>query len=294
MVARRARRSRWLVAIGSSRVGVVGLTLVLAMLAIAIFGPLLAPYGQATIASVPFQGPTPHDLLGTDVLGRDVLSRMLYGGRVLLVVTGCATIIGEGIGIWLGLNAGYRQGRAVDLAVIAVTDLLIAFPALVLGLIVIAGLGSSLIVVGGIIAVAIAPGVARLVRAATVDIVSSEYVEVAVSRGDSSRYIVLHELLPNIWDLILADVGIRWAAAAILYASLSFLGFGPAPPAADWGVMISENAPGLVQQPWAVVGPALAIVLFIVGVNLLGDAISEALGRSRLDEPVEQLRVEIT
>ena len=270
----------------SSRTGVVGLCLTTGIVAIAVLGPLVAPHSQSAIVSGPYQGPSASYPLGTDSIGRDALSRFLLGGRLLLGGAVAATILAYGVGTVFGLAAGYMRGRVVDFVVVGLADLIISFPALILALIVISGVGTATPVAVGVIAVIMAPQIARFVRAATVDVTSNDYVEAAMMRGEGLRYLLFREILPNIWHPLLADIGIRFAVAISILASLSYLGLGPPPPTADWGVMIGENTEGLLIQPWVVVIPAVAIILSTVGVNLAGDAVSQRLGRSRADVPI--------
>jgi peptide/nickel transport system permease protein len=263
-----------------SRLGFTGLTLMIAVAAIAVAGPAFARHSEFELVAAPYQLPSAGYALGTDYIGRDALSRFLLGGRVLLAAATCATVLAVGTGIVFGLVAGYWRGRAPDLIIVGLADLLISFPPIILALVVIAGVGSSTAIIVIVIAAVQAPRVVRLVRAASVDIVTNEYVEAAVMRGEGLVHLLFREILPNIWPPVIADLGIRFSICTIIFASLSFLGLGPPPPTADWGVMIGENKAGLLIQPWVVLVPAIAIITFTVGVNIVGDAISQAFGRS--------------
>jgi peptide/nickel transport system permease protein len=266
-------------AVGSWQ-GRTGIAAICLVLFIAFVGPALAPYSPNALVGQPFMPPSSQHLLGTDVLGRDALSRYLNGGASLVLVAAGATFLAYIVGIGVGLVAGFRRGRGVDLLTLGIADVLIALPAIVLLLILLAALGSGGAVVLVGIAVAFAPRIARLVRSVTIDIATQEYVEAAVARGEGTPTLLYREILPNMWTPLMADVGIRLTVAVLLVSSVSYLGLGPAPPAADWGLMISENRIGLTIQPWVCVVPALTIALLAIGVNLVGDAIARSAGQS--------------
>jgi peptide/nickel transport system permease protein len=263
--------------------GKTGVLLVSFIVAVTVVGPTVAPHSPNEIAGVPFTEPGGSNLLGTDFLGRDVLSRILNGGRELLATALLATFVAYLIGVPLGLAIGYRRGPA-DVAAVGLADLIIAFPPIILALMIIAGLGSGALIVAGTIAAIHVPRIVRIVRTATIEASAYEYVEAAVARGEGSAYILRRELLPNIVVPIMADFGIRLTASVIIVSSLSFLGLGPAPPSSDWGLMISENRLGLLIQPWVVVVPALLIGLLAIGVNLMADAYARSVGRSAEEE----------
>jgi peptide/nickel transport system permease protein len=216
--------------------------------------------------------------MGTDHLGRDVLSRFLEGGRTILIVSLVGLALSYVVAIPLGLISGYR-GRLFDLFSQRGSEILVAFPPLVALLILFTGLGNHVwVVVVGIILVT-APRVALIVRAATREVRVSGYVERAEARGEGVPAIVFREILPNIWTPILADFGTRLAATVAFIAGLTFLGFGPAPPAADWGVMVSENRAVMTVQPWAVVFPVLILVVLTLSLTLVGDSLSRGAAR---------------
>jgi peptide/nickel transport system permease protein len=271
----------------SSWSGRVGIVLFALLVALAVFGPLFAPYSPTAVptGSTALEGPTQAHVLGTDTLGRDVLSRFLWGGRTLLVVAVVATVLAYLVGIFLGMAAGYRKGP-VDLATVAVVDLIISFPPIVLVLLLVAGAGSGLAIVTLAIAAVHVPRVVRIVRAVTLDVSTQEFVEAAISRGERFLSILWRDILPNIWTPVLADFGIRLSGSVILFASLSYLGFGPAPPAADWGLMISENRAAVLVEPIVIVAPAVAIALLTISVNLAADAIARSVGRSLVGRSV--------
>jgi peptide/nickel transport system permease protein len=259
--------------------GRVGLALLLLIVLIALLGPLLAPHNPDAPTGVPFAGPSSHDLLGTDALGRDVLSRVLYGGRTVLIYPALAALLAYLIGGTVGLVAGYNRGRSDGLLMRGV-DVLLSFPSLVFLLVLVTGLGSSpaVLIIGT--AVVQAPMVARIVRSATLEQVVRGFVEAAIARGDSTVAILRREVLPNIVPSVMADAGLRFTYSLLLIASVNFLGLGLQPPAADWGLMVSENRTGISINPLAVVAPAVLIALLTISLNLIGDAITQSLGRS--------------
>lgn len=265
-----------------SRTGIIGLTLLMLVMAVALAGPHLRPDDPTAIVGLPYEPPSGKAWLGTDALGRDVLSRLLSGGMTLLAASLLAALSAYAVGVVIGLVAGYAGG-AIDLAVVGTLDTLLSIPPIILVFVLLTGSGASFTVVTLGIALVLIPGVARIARAATREIVSSEFVEAAVARGESWRFTIGRELLPNLWTPLLADFGIRIAYAVGMYAALAFLGFGSQPPTPDWGTMISENRNGFLQQPWAVVSPAVLIAVLTVAVNMISDSYARSLGRSAGD-----------
>jgi peptide/nickel transport system permease protein len=266
-------------AILSSWQGKIGLILTGAFVFLALFGPVFAPHSPSEIVGRSFAAPSSTALLGTDMLGRDVLSRFLSGGASLLTVAVVSTLLCYPLGVLVGMLAAYLRGPT-DLALVWASDVLLSIPAIVLALLVVAGLGPG---VGPlVIAIAIVqfPQVVRLARTAGVEVSVNPFVESAVARGESSIAIATREIFPNIRGTLLTDLGLRICFAIIIFSSLSFLGLGQAPPAAEWGLMISENRDGLLVQPLAIAVPALAIALLTIGINLLVDTFARALGRT--------------
>jgi peptide/nickel transport system permease protein len=263
----------------ASSSGRIGLVLVLLVVLLAIIGPFVAPYSSSEIVGAPFAKASSSAPLGTDFLGRDGLSRFLVGGGTLLVGALLATALAYLIGIPIGMAAGYRRG-AIDLATVGLSDLVIAFPPIVFILVLLVGVGSGLGIVVIAIAAVYVPRIVRIVRAVTMEISTREFVEAALARGESVRSILWHDVLRNIWTPVLADFGIRLTGAVIVVSSISYLGLGPPPPAANWGLMISENRLGTLTQPWVIVVPAVTIAVFAIGVNLVADAVARSVGRS--------------
>jgi peptide/nickel transport system permease protein len=217
--------------------------------------------------------------LGTDALGRDGLSRWLHGGHTLVIATFLSTLLAYLAGISVGMIAGLRRG-ALDLVTVAVVDVVLSIPPIIFVLVLLGALGTSVAVSTIGIAVVFAPRIVRIVRAVALEISTREFVESAVARGEGVLSILRRDILPNVATPVMADVGIRVSGAVILFSSLSYLGLGQAPPAANWGLMISENRIGLAVQPWVVVVPAVTIAVLAVGINLIADAVARNLGRS--------------
>jgi peptide/nickel transport system permease protein len=246
---------------------------------IAIVGPFVAPHSPSELAGPPYDMPSAQFPLGTDPLGRDVLSRVLAGGRSVIVMALVATLLGYVTGGTIGLVAGYRRG-IVDTMLMRTMDLLLAFPAILFLLILATGFGASPYALVGGIALIHMPQVARILRAATLEVSVKGFVEAAVARGERTSAILRREVLPNIAGTVAADAGPRFTVSVLLVAAVNFLGLGLRPPAADWALMISENRPAITIQPWAVVAPALMIALLTIGVNLLADAMARRQGTS--------------
>lgn len=279
----RSRRPRWLRPPGfladdwAGRIGAVALII---LIAIALIGPALAPQNPFTPFGIPGQPSAPGAPLGTDFLGRDVLSRVLAGGRSTLELGLVATLLTYAVGLSLGMVAGYSRRRLADGLIMRGVDVFLSVPALLVLLLLVTGLGSSrgVLVVGA--ALVLFPGVARIVRTATLEVSVRSYVEAAVARGEGTLAVLRREILPNIMAPLIADIGVRFSWAIILIASVNFLGLGLAPPTADWGLMVSENRGIIATNLWAVAAPALMLALLIVSVNLVGDAYVRHLGRS--------------
>ena len=235
----------------------VGLALFVALLLLALVGPLFAPTSPNELIGIPF-GPSPHSMFGTDYLGRDVLSRFLWGGRSVFLLATLATSLGVGLGIAVGLIAAYARGRLDDLLMRAM-DVILCFPQIVLTLVAAATVGPSLTLLVITIAFTTMPRTARVVRGSALEIVERDFVRATQAIGESRVRILLGEILPNILGPLLVEVSLRYTYTIGLIAGLSFLGFGLQPPAADWGLMINENRLGIQQAPWAVALPVLAI-----------------------------------
>jgi peptide/nickel transport system permease protein len=223
----------------------------------------------------PYEDPSSSALLGTDNLGRDVLSRFLWGGRSVLGLALAATALGLALGVTIGLVAAYARATMDDVLMRAM-DVILAFPSLVLALVAIATVGPQLWLLVLVVGITTAPRVARVTRGSSVEIVERDFVRAAEAIGESRRKILLGEILPNVSSPLLVEASLRLTYSVGLIAALSFLGFGVQPPAADWGLMINENRQGLTVQPWGVVAPVLAIALLTIGTSLIGDGVARA------------------
>lgn len=261
------------------RVGVAGPVLLGLILLVVVFGPLVAPYSPTQTIGVPGVGPSGHSWLGTDMVGRDVLSRTLCGGRTALVLSAIATALGYLGATLIGLTAGYLRSW-VDPLLMRTIDVLIVFPPLIILLVLVTGLGSGTVVLIVGVALVQVPGMSRIVRTATLEVAQRAYVEAAVARGERAWAIIRREILPNILEPMVATLGLRFAFSIILIASVNFLGLGLQPPTADWGLMASENRQLIDINPYAVVAPAVMIGLLTIAVTLIGDSYVRGLGRS--------------
>lgn len=261
--------------------GAIGLALLLVALLIAVFGPFFAPHSPTKAIGLPFSGPGSDTLFGTDVIGRDVLSRALWGGRSVVALALLATLLAYGLGLAIGLVAGYSRTVA-DPLLMRSMDVLLAFPPLLFLLVLIASTGTSVAVLVIGVALVQMPGIARLVRTVTLEVSVRGFVEAAVARGERTSAILRREVLPNIAPALIADGGLRFTFSVLFIAAANFLAIGLQPPAADWGLMISENRHYISLNPWAVALPAVLIAILTIGINLVGDAIARSLGRSSI------------
>ncbi len=276
-----------------SRVATVGMAMVLFWVILALISLFWTPFDPNASDFIQNQGPSAQNWLGTDHLGRDLLSRLMQGTQVILLKTrlpGDAGIaIPGGVAIWgvigsltlgsiLGLNAGYRGGWW-DQIIMQVLDALIAFPRIVLYLVVIAALGQGDLVVILAITITGAPGVARLARSLAMDIKTRDYIRAAETRGESVWYIMFREILPNARGPLLVDGMLRVGYAIFAIGTLGFLGIGLPPPDPDWGNMVNEARRNIFSNQLAVMWPALAIASLVIGLNLFADGLREEMTR---------------
>jgi len=276
-----------------SRVATVGMAIVLFWILVAFISLFWTPYDPNASDFLQNQGPSAQNWLGTDHLGRDILSRLMQGTQVILLKTrlpgeGNLSVPG-GVAIWgvvgsltfgafLGLNAGYRGGWW-DQIIMQFLDALIAFPQIVLYLVVIAALGRGDLVVILAITITGAPGVARLARSLALDIKTRDYIRAAETRGESVWYIMFREILPNARGPLLVDGMLRVGYAIFAIGTLGFLGIGLPPPDPDWGNMVNEARRNIFANQLAVIWPALAIASLVIGLNLFADGLREELTR---------------
>ncbi|MDE0079272.1 MAG: ABC transporter permease [Caldilineaceae bacterium] len=249
-----------------------------AVLSIAVIGPWLAPHALGTTVAAPFQPPGGGYLFGTDRLGRDLWSQILYGGRGMLVVPLAATIATVVVGAATGIAIGYLRGR-IESVTLAVLDLLLVLPPVLVMLVLATGWGGGAPVIVLTMVLTGAPFLARLARASTLEVSQAPYVQVSVTQGDSTFTILRREILPNVIGPVLADSGMRFVGALYLVAALSLLGFGPETPKTDWAVMIRENAEGAGLNLWALVLPTLMIALLSISANLVLQSIADRFAR---------------
>lgn len=253
----------------------VGLAMVALWVASAALAPWLAPYGPAEMGvGEAGMRPTAGHWFGTDDYGRDVLSRVLHGGRYVLAIAPAATLLGLALGTLIGLIAAYG-GRWVDEAIMRVLDAVMAFPIVVLALLALTALGPSTVNVILVIGLVFTPLIARTARAAALVEVRREYVQAARLRGENPLYILLVEVAPNIRGPLLVEGTIRLGYAVFTSATLGFLGLGVQPPAPDWGLMVAENRTLLTNAPWTVLFPACAIAFVVIGFSLMADGLRE-------------------
>jgi peptide/nickel transport system permease protein len=256
-------------------VGAVGSLIVVL---VAVFGPLAAPYdpNATNFATVLAPPGTPHHLLGTDQLGRDVLSRMLYGARSTLAAGILSTLLGTAVGLPYGMIAGYFRGPA-DMLLMRVADVMLAFPFLLLavGLAAISQptLWTAVLALG----VAQVPVIARIARGATLEVRDLEYVQAALVNGERDLTILRRQILPNVLRPVMVQTTVAIPTAIVGAAILAFLGLGVQPPTADWGGMLAQAQQYLNQSVWLGVFPGVAIFLAALCFNLLGDGITDAL-----------------
>ena len=256
--------------------------LTLAVLILVIVGPFVAPNPPIDFIGTPFESPSSYAPLGTDIVGRDVLSRVLSGGTVILSLSAIATLLGVMAGGMFGISAGYFKGITDDV-IMRTLDVLLAFPQTILALLFVSVLGTSFVLIAVLVAAIHAPQVARVIRAAALRVASEDFVEYARGIGASPLKIMTREIAPNVIGPLLVELGLRFTYSIALIAGLSFLGLAQDPPAPNWGLMLNENRIGLLENPWPVAVPVLLIAILTVGVNLLTDAYGRwsAQGASR-------------
>jgi len=278
-----------LVILWASKTATVGLLIVLFWVFVALFAPLLTPYGPMDQDwKAPNQGPSTAHPLGTDELGRDLWSRLIYGSRIVLVILpvsenfwlpgGTAiwgVILSLVLGSTLGLMGGYRGGW-LDEITMRLLDAMMSIPIILLYLIIVAAIGASAINVVLAIAIVGTPGIARLVRGLTLDIRTRDYIRAAETRGESTWYIMFVEILPNAKGPIIIDAMLRVGYAIFAMGTLGFLGLGLPPPSPDWGSMVAKGREFILQGSyWAALWPSLSIASLVVGLNLLADGLRE-------------------
>jgi peptide/nickel transport system permease protein len=265
-------------------VALTGTVIFVVFLLMALFGPLIAPYDYAAQnANLRLAGPSLAHWMGTDNFGRDILSRVLVGARDVFYLGGVGTLLAAVIGTSLGLLAGY-VGRLWDEAIMRVLDVLLAFPALLLAMVLLATVGPSDLNLILIIAVLYIPMFARIARSMVLDLRTREFVEAARLRGEKRSYILFREMLPNALPPLLVEASIRFAYSIFLVASLGFLGLGVPPPNPDWGRQVNEARTFFDAAPWMLLFPAGAISVLVIGTSLMADGLRRVFGPSEARE----------
>lgn len=240
---------------------------------LALVGPLIAPYGEnQIIATEARQPPSTSHWFGTDNLGRDIFSRVMLGARDILTLSGLGTLLAVILGIFFGLVSGY-EGGWLDEGIMRFFDSLLALPALLMALVLLGILGPSKNSVLIVIVVVYTPIVARVVRSATLGVKTKAFVEIARLQGESLTWILTREILPSVMPTLTVEASLRFSYAIFLIASLGFLGVGVQPPNPNWGLMVSEARSNVNQTPWAMIFPAAAISIVVIGVNLMADGL---------------------
>lgn len=257
--------------------GALGLVIVALILFVVAIGPWLAPYDPEKMAPLMrYKAPSAQFWLGTDQYGRDILSRLLHGARATVVLAVLATALGTLVGAVIGTISAFLGGRS-DEAIMRTVDAIMSIPSLLLALLIVNLLGKSSVNALLAIALAFAPGMARVTRSVALAVRKQDYVNAAIARGESATFIVIREMLPNVIAPIIVEMTIRVAFAVMLFATLSFLGLGAQPPASEWGLMVSEARRFMHLSSWMILWPSLAVALVAIGFNLLGDGLRDAL-----------------
>ena len=247
----------------------------------ALLGPLFAPHNPDAFIAFPNQAPGGHLLFGADALGRDVWSRWLHGGWTVLYMSLAATLIGVGLGLIIGLTAAYLGG-AIDEILMRICDVFMAFPQIVLALLLVTAFGPKVYLIILTVGISHAPRVARVIRGAAQQVVERDFIKAAEAVGEPRRRVIFGELLPNVTSPLLVEFGLRLTYSIGLIAGINFLGLGLQPPQSDWGLMINENRLSLTIQPWGVLLPIIAIAALTIGTNLMTDAFARsAIGIDR-------------
>ncbi len=255
----------------------LGLLIVIGFLIMALLGPNLSPHPyDEIIRGAARLSPSIEYPFGTDKLGRDIYSRVLWGAREIITIPGIATVISVMLGTGIGLFVGYYGGW-IDEIISRILDSLLAIPALLLALVMLGTIGPSPVGIVIVIVLLYVPIVTRVIRSATLNVRSAGFIEATRLRGESTAYILFREILPSVLPALTVEAALRFSYAIFLTASLGFLGLGVQPPSPDWGRMVNEAREGYARTPWALWYPAGAIAVLVIGVNLLADGLRRVL-----------------
>lgn len=261
----------------------LGLTLLVIHLVLAVLGPWIAPYAQdQMMTGRPIEGPSLGHLFGTDQLGRDILSRTLAGGWIVITLAAAGTALGVVLGTAVGLFSG-TIGGWVDEVLMRLTEAFLAIPFLIFALLIVSlagpGLQGSPWLLIGVVGAVYLPRIARMSRAAAIDIVTRDHVLAARLRGEGTWAIAMHEVLPNATGVLFVEFAVRAGFAPAVIGTLGFLGFGMRPPTPEWGLMMAEYRNLLTVQPMAVLGPGLMLASLVIGLNFATEGLSAIIGQ---------------
>lgn len=260
-----------------NKMAVLGAAVIIVIIIAAIFAPFISPHNPYKVDfKFQFQKPDSSYLVGTDMYGRDVLSRIIYGSRVSLLIGLIPTLISMVIGTVIGIIAGYYGGR-VDFVLMAISDMVLSFPSILLAMVVMYTLGAGLLNIFIALSVIGWAGTARVVRSQTMSIKSREFVEAARAMGVRDRTIMARHIFPNCIPQLLVLFTLNIPSSILSEASLSFLGIGAQPPASSWGLMVSEGKEYLFNAPWVTIAPGIAILIIVLAFNFLGDGLRDVL-----------------
>lgn len=265
--------------VAANRLARLGLAIILLVAIVSFAGPFVSPHTPSEFIGSPYQLPHDGAPLGTDYLGRDVLSRVLHGGKNLVWMAVAATLFGLALGSAIGLSAAFFRGRT-ETFLMRLIELKLAFPSIVFALLFVTMFGPGKLLLTLVVGISQAPSVARVMRGVAMNVVRQDYVQWARSVGMPSWRIIWSEVLPNTTSPLLVEFGLRMMWSISLLAGLSFLGYGIQPPAADWGLIVNENRNALSIQPYAVLAPILMIATFSIGCNLFAEGVTRAIGRT--------------
>jgi peptide/nickel transport system permease protein len=256
----------------------IGVALVSLHLLNALFAPLLIPYGPTQLVGAPILAPgSPDFLLGTDVIGRDYLSRLMMGGRTSITVAMIGVLGAVLLGTFFAVSAAHIGGFYDDV-VMRIVDTKLSIPGILFVALFVVGFGRSVTVLTVVIGLSYFPGAVRTIRAQAMTQVPLAYVKAARLRGESALSVIFRELTPNVIEVVVVEFAIRTSSAILIVSALSFLGLGISPPTPDWGLMVSEGVSQIYAAPWLILLPAAFISTLVVGLNFASDGLANALG----------------